>query len=112
MKKELFGQEFELIDLSDVGNDDIVFNDLISTIEYLYLAIENKQLILGGEILMYDKKSRTYQFSCGWTYSGTDNKESLRVALDYLKQVLALNPNVTWKVEVCITGKGMEYIKF
>lgn len=112
MKKTLFGKDFELIDLSSDGNNDIIFNDLISAIEYLYLTVQNNELILGGEILVYNNASHEYRVNCGWTYNGADNKESLRVALDYLKRMLELNPNVTWKVEVTVTGEGIEYIKF
>ena len=112
MRRKLFGKEFELVDLSNEGNNDIVFNNLVSTIEYLYLVIEHNELILGGSILVYDSKRRQYNYNCGWTYNGTDNQESLRKALDYLKRVLELNPNVTWKVEVSVTGEGIEYIKF
>ena len=81
MKKLLYGKEFEIIDMSEKGNSDLIF-DLISAIEYMFLAIKNGKIILGGDI--YVKKQSGFEHSYdNWYSQSKDPQETLTCALNY-----------------------------
>jgi hypothetical protein len=105
VKKTFWDNEFELIDLSDEFNNDLIF-DLISAIKFMYLAVEHNELVLGGDIYWKDKNG-DYVSGCeNWYCDEPDPQKTLLVALDYLNNCVKINPNIDWKVSVSITRKG------
>ena len=98
MQISAYGEQFQTIDLKNDGLKDLAF-DLVTSIRFMYCAVEHGVRILGGDIL---RQEGGKWWPCGdnWYSDASNPQETLQDALDYLKRYLASNPHVDWVVSV------------
>lgn len=109
MKKILYGEEFDLIDMTKDGYNDLVF-DVISSIKFMYLATKNGELILGGDIITKNNDGKYEVSYDNWYSNSKSPEETFLTALDYLKIYMQGNNNADWKVSV-VSSNLLELLK-
>lgn len=98
MIRRFWDQEFKVINLSDMGYDDIVF-ELDVAIEFMRCAVKHNVRILGGDIIF--KQGEEYVIGPdSWYSNNIDPSESLNDALRYLQMYKKNNGTREWVVSV------------
>ena len=103
MKKNIsmFGKQYKVVDLQEsLGTTAFVF-DLITAIEFIIDSSSFGKRVLGGDIVKMDKEKPYYCYD-NWYSESESIEESQVIALNYLKDYLAVNPIVDWLVSVTI----------
>ena len=103
MNRTFWGSDFELLDLSDEGDADLIF-DLIPAIKLMCLAVENGERILGGEIIVKEPNGKYTVSYNNWFSESVDPKETLMTALDYLALIVENDPKIDWKVALVVSN--------
>lgn len=98
MKKKLYEREFDILDLTDKGIENLIF-DLITGIEFMLETIQHGDLILGGDII-YNQNGE-YDLSCDNWYSQSKTPEiTFHDAMKYLKKYAESHPLLNWKIAI------------
>jgi len=102
MKKTLFGQEFILEDISELGVQDLAFlpEEADRYIEHLK---NEKILILGGDILFVDNGKAKFSYD-NWYSESTDYLETYQVAKKYFE--LCKKRYANRKYLIVVVAKG------
>lgn len=82
MKYKKWDIQYEVVELKKYGINNIAF-DLPSAVSYMYEAVNNGMLILGGDIIVYDH-GEFVESSDNWYSNKKQPMDTMQDALDYL----------------------------
>lgn len=98
MIKKIWDREFEVINLSDDGYDDLVF-EVDDAIEFMCCAVKHNVRILGGDII-YKQGDKYIIGPDSWYSNKIKPDESLQEALQYLQMYKQKKDTQEWLVSV------------
>ena len=98
MQKKLYKKDFEVIDLSNIGIQNLCF-DLITCIEFMIETIKNGDLILGGDIIQEEDGKYVLSYD-NWYSASKDPEITFIDAMRYLKEYTKNNQLLNWKIAI------------